>query len=64
MAQNSSRIRLSAGRLWMSSVVLTELRDRHFSRCYGFLQAGARSVCAVRRREEDGRLYEALNDTV
>jgi hypothetical protein len=64
MAQSTSGIRLSAGRLWVSSVVLTELRDRHFSRFYGFLKAGAWSVSAVRRRGEDGRLYEALDDTV
>lgn len=62
------------GRLWVSSVVLSGLLDRHFSRLYAFLKEGAWSVAAVRQRlyehclavcvDEDGRLLEAVDDTV
>jgi hypothetical protein len=60
-------------RLWVSSVVLSGLLDRHFSRLYAFLREGAWSVPAVRKRlcEEclsvcvhTGRLFAAVDDTV
>jgi hypothetical protein len=62
------------GRLWVTSVALSGLLDRHFTRFYGFLKCGAWSLSAVRQRlfeeclalciGEDGRLLEAIDDTV
>lgn len=61
------------GRLWVTSVVLSGLLDRHFSRFYAFLKEGAWSVSEVRKRlfveclaccVRDGRLFGAVDDTV
>ena len=62
------------GRVWVTSVVLSGLLDRHFTRFYGFLREGAWSLSAVRQRMfaqclsvcvgEDGRLLQAIDDTV
>jgi hypothetical protein len=62
------------GRLWVTSVALSGLLDRHFTRFYGFLKQGAWSLSAVRQRlfaeclalclGEDGRLLQAIDDTV
>jgi len=38
------------GRLWVTSVVLSGLLDRHFSRFYGLLKQGVWWVSAVRRQ--------------
>lgn len=62
------------GRLWVTSVVLSGLLDRHFTRFYGFLRQGAWSLSAVRQQlftqclsvcvDEEARLLEAVDDTV
>jgi hypothetical protein len=62
------------GRRWVTSVVLSGLVDRHFTRFYGFLRRGVWSVSAVRQQvleqclercvEENGRLFGAVDDSV
>jgi hypothetical protein len=62
------------GRLWVTSVALSGLLDRHLTRFYGFLKQGAWSLSAVRRTlyaqclavcvGADARLLQALDDTV
>lgn len=62
------------GRMWVTSVVLSGLLDRHFSRFYAFLKEGAWSVPAVRQHlfsqclasclGADARLFAAVDDTV
>ena len=62
------------GRLWVTSVVLSGLVDRHFTRFYGFLRQGVWSVQAVGQQvaaqclplclQTGGRLFAAVDDTV
>jgi hypothetical protein len=62
------------GRLWVASVVLSGLLDRHFTRFYRFLRRGVWSVEAVSKQvvaeclprciKTEGLVFAAVDDTV
>ena len=62
------------GRLWVTSVVLSRLLERHWTNFYRFLRSPAWDIAAVSRqvlalclpvcKDEGGRVFVAIDDTV